>query len=552
MSHDVTTSVLQIRATDGQKRCVDLSGDVVSIGRSADCDVQLESVRVSRCHAQLTRDSGGAWIIRDLDSRNGTRVNGQSITEHPLQAGDIVQIGEWELRLRPPHEQEHDDADTTHWSTDEPADADGFTTLATAPPLQLDARHLALVGGLGQRLAEIAQDRQRMTYLCRSLVEGEMRCSAAVVLRVNRRDFRQPPQLLCPMQIHHGCVPPRISRGIVEAAVNGERPILAGGALASGLTINVAQEDRGVHAFIACPLRVEPTDADVLYVTLPHQCGTMDWLALVTLAGEQLKKAQLQIEARQSGEDNQLLQRDLKKAREIQMALAPKNLGVRGLEIAIGFEPCRWIGGDYVNVLNAPDGRVFLAAADVSGKGLPAAMVATGVHSIVHAAIRSGIGLVEMVGSLNQYLLESMDRQSFVTMLGVMCDPASGALQCANAGHPPMLIVRPDGEVREMPSGHCPPLGVVPLTAPLDDGTLAPAELAVLFTDGLSELIGPDGKMLGVEGVKAQVSELYAADPRIPLKDLGQRLNRALDERRGDGPVTDDRSFLLARRTAVA
>jgi Stage II sporulation protein E (SpoIIE) len=71
----------------------------------------------------------------------------------------------------------------------------------------------------------------------------------------------------------------------------------------------------------------------------------------------------------------------------------------------------------------------------------------------------------------------------------------------------------------------------------------------VLFTDGLSELIEPDGKMLGVEGVKEQVSALYAADPHIPLKDLGVRLNRALDEMRGAGPVTDDRSFLLARRT---
>jgi phosphoserine phosphatase RsbU/P len=471
MPHDPTTSILEVCGADGQKKTYDLAGDALTIGRSPDCDVQLESVRVSRCHAQLCRDPSGAWLIRDLASRNGTRINGQSITKHLLEAGDVMQIGEWELRLRAHDERE--DSDTTHWSSDEQADAGGFTTLATAPPLQLDARHLVLVGALGQRLAEIGQDRQRMTYLCRSLVEGEMRCSTAVVLRVNRHDFRQPPQLLCPVQFRHGTAPPRISRGIVEAAVNGERPILAGGALASGLTINVAEEDRGVHAFIACPLRVEPADADVLYVTLPHQCGTMDWLALVTLAGEQLKKAQLQIQARQSSEDNQLLQRDLKKAREIQMSLVPRNLAVRGLEIAIGFEPCRWIGGDYVNVLSAPDGRVFMAAADVSGKGLPAAMVATGVHSIVHAAIRSGIGLVEMVGSLNQYLLESMDRQSYVTMLGVMCDPLSGALQCANAGHPPMLIVRPDGAVREMPSGHCPPLGVVPMTAPLDDAELA-------------------------------------------------------------------------------
>jgi serine phosphatase RsbU (regulator of sigma subunit) len=483
-----------------------------------------------------------------MASRNGTRVNGQTITEHRLESGDVVEIGGWELRVGPRHEPEQEDAETTFWSSEQELDASGFTTLATAPAPVLGAGHLVMVGALGQRLVEIPQDRARMTYLCRALVEGEMRCSTAVVLRVNRADFHQPPQLLCPMQLRGDSAPPRISRGIVEAAVNGERPILAGGALSSGLTVNFAEEDRGVHAFIACPLRIDPADADVLYVTLPHQCGTVDWLALITLAAEQLKKAQLQIDARRSTQDNQVLQRDLKKAREIQMSLVPRNVAVRGLEIAIGFEPCRWIGGDYVNVLSVPDGRVFLATADVSGKGLPAAMVATGVHSIVYASIRSGIGLVEMVGSLNQYLLESMDRQSFVTMLGVMFDPATGALECANAGHPPLLIIQPEGGVREMPSPHCPPLGVVPLTATLDAGELAPQELAVLFTDGLSELIDQSGKMLGIEGVKSRLSTLYAADPQAPLNELSQRLNAALDQIRGTRAATDDRTFLLARR----
>jgi serine phosphatase RsbU (regulator of sigma subunit) len=552
MSLDPTSSVLQVRGADGQTRYFDLAADSLIIGRSPDCAVHLDSIRVSRCHAQLCRDPSGAWLIRDMGSRNGTRVNGQHVTEHPLQAADVVQIGEWELTVGPRHEQERDDADSTRWSLEEVADVGGFTTLAGAPPLRLDSGHLALVGALGQKLAEIASDRQRMTCLCRTLVEDEMRCATAVVLRVNRRDFAQPPQLLCPMQLCRDGAPARISRGIVEAAVNSEQPILAGGALASGFTINVAEEDRGVHAFIACPLRVDPQEADVLYVTLPSQRGTMDWLALVTLAGEQLKKAQLQIEARRSTRDNQVLHRDLKKAREIQMSLVPRNLAVPGLEIAIGFEPCHWIGGDYVNVLDAPDGRVFLAAADVCGKGLPAAMVATGVHSIVHASIRSGIGLAELVASLNEYLLESMDRQSLVTMVAVLCDPLSGALVCANAGHPPMLVIQADGDVREMPCGNCPPLGVMPMAARLDEAVLAPTELAVLFTDGLSELIEPGGGMLGLQGVKSQVSSLYAADPRIPLKDLAQRLNLALDERRGGGPATDDRSFLLARRTAPA
>jgi len=253
MSNQPTHLVLEVCGADGQKRYFDLASDALTIGRTADCDVQLDSVRVSRCHARLIPDPSGAWLIRDMASRNGMRINGHTATENLLQSTDVVQIEEWELRVRPRRELEHDGTETTRWSAETEPDASGFTTLFTSPNPRLEAAHLAMVSALGQRLAEIPQDRQRLTYLCRALVEADMRCSTAVVLRVNRVDFRQSPQLLCPVQFRNGCAAPRIVRGIVEAAVNGERPILAGGALASGLTINFAEERPRCSCFHRLP-----------------------------------------------------------------------------------------------------------------------------------------------------------------------------------------------------------------------------------------------------------------------------------------------------------
>jgi serine phosphatase RsbU (regulator of sigma subunit) len=232
----------------------------------------------------------------------------------------------------------------------------------------------------------------------------------------------------------------------------------------------------------------------------------------------------------------------------MQMSLVPKTPSAPGLEIAIGFEPCRWIGGDYVNVLNAMDGQVLLAVADVSGKGLPAALVAGGVHSIVHSSIRAGLGLTKLAQSLNQYLLESMERQSFVTMAAALFDPKNGKIQLINAGHPPLLIFDSRGKVREAPYGHNPPLGVMPMTVEVDAMSLEPGELAILFTDGLTELLDSKNKMIGLQGLEHELSLLYGHYCREPLEKLSQLLKARLDEIHGGAAATDDRTFLLARR----
>jgi serine phosphatase RsbU (regulator of sigma subunit)/pSer/pThr/pTyr-binding forkhead associated (FHA) protein len=545
-----TPPVLEVSSPQGQSARYELTASPLVIGRLPECDIHLDSQRVSRRHAELVQEDNGRWLIRDLASRNGTRVNGQSILEQTLSRDDVVEIGQFELRIVWPGSDSPPEQDvrTTLWSV-ENADATDFRKLSSAPAQRLNASHLAKVNALNQRLLENPDAEKRLIELCRTLVGPDMSCTCAVVLRTKRDGSAQPPQILCPYQLRAGeAQPPGISRAVVEAAVADQQPILAGGSTASGLTVNFSDAERGITAIIACPVYIDTVFADVLYATVPHLCGTMDWLALIALAAEQFKKAELQIEARKTTENNATIQHELQKARKIQMSLVPKNPTAVGLEIAIGFEPCLWIGGDYANVLNAADGRAFLTVADVSGKGLPAAMVATGVHSIVDGSISQGRSLTEMAEGLNRFLIESMDRQSFLTLLAVLFDPKTGRAQCLNAGHPPIFIVDPAGEVRELPWGHNPPLGVLPTSPSIDFADLAAGEVLVMYTDGLSEMHDAAGKMLNVEGVKAQIVSLYAENPGISLAQLRDRLSQTLDKVRGSSPITDDRTFLLARR----
>lgn len=548
MPAEAETPMLEIISPQGQTSRQELGASPVVIGRLSDCGVQLDSSRVSRRHAELSRDAEGRWIIRDLESRNHTRVNGEIVSERALKHDDLIEIGQFQVRIYwPSRETATGGSRSTTWSHEEPQSTD-FHTLSSSPAPRLNAANLAKVSALGAHLMEVGDSGRRMLELCQALVAEGMSCDCAVVVRVGRED-RAHPQLLCPYQVRAGCsAPAGISRAVAEAAVDGQQPILAGGATSSGLTVNFSDEERGVTAIIACPLRVDSGGTDLLYATVPHEFGTVDWLALVALAAEQFKKAELQIEARKTVENNTVIQNELQRARKIQLSLVPRNPAAAGLEVAIGFEPCLWIGGDYANVVTAPSGKVALIVADVSGKGLPAAMIATGVHSVVDRSIRQGESLSQMAQDLNQFLINSMDRQSHLTLLAILFDPRSGSAEYLNAGHPPALIADRAGEVRELSFGNNPPLGVLPTSPTIDTVELRAGELVVLYTDGLTEMYDSAGKMLGVEGVKEQIGSLYGVDPDLPLAQVRDRLTEKLDEIRGAGTITDDRTFLLARR----
>src|SRR5208283_2321566 len=91
---------LEVSTGGGPAIRQELRGDRLSIGRSPDCDIPLDSTRVSRRHAELEKDAQGNWLVRDLSSRNGTRVNGRPVAQQVLQNGDRIHIGEFEIRYR--------------------------------------------------------------------------------------------------------------------------------------------------------------------------------------------------------------------------------------------------------------------------------------------------------------------------------------------------------------------------------------------------------------------------------------------------------------------
>jgi sigma-B regulation protein RsbU (phosphoserine phosphatase) len=228
----------------------------------------------------------------------------------------------------------------------------------------------------------------------------------------------------------------------------------------------------------------------------------------------------------------------LESARRIQMRLTPTHAPkVPGAEIAFYYHPAQMVGGDYCDTWVLDDGRLAFVVADVSGKDVPAAMVMTHLHALLHAGTKfCPGGPAEAVEYVNRHLAEHLPGGMFVTLFLGLLDPRTGRLDYVNAGHLPPLLVDSSGGVRPMPAPSNTVLGIGTDRFTADVQTLAPGECLVAFTDGITESESPDGKLFGTSGVAAI---LGAASPATS-QGLVNALTDAVCRFRGTAPQSDD------------
>jgi len=543
--------VLEIRGPDGRTTQRPLADGRLVIGRTATAEVQLDSDRVSRRHADLFRDPFGRWWIRDLGSRNGTRVNGVRATERVIAPGDRVEIGGFVLRLRraasaaAPHE-------TTQIVVASHEDSGAVATLGQLKAPMVAASHLSTLLAFGQQLLEVEDAAARLELLCGLMADAEFGGGWAAAVRVPAGGEAGPLHLVGEPAAGPGWRggTPHLSKTLLGAVQSRGEPVLASN-LPPGpvdVRLSVAADVLAMSA-LACPLRRDAGAMDVLYVVLPPEFGTGEWLALASLAVEQLHQADAAWTARREAQVHAAIEGELAQARKIQMRLIPRDPRVAGLDVAIGFEPCRWVGGDYVDVVATPAGATLLTVADTCGKGLQAALVAASVHSLVHAGVRAGLGLADLMRSMNEHLLEYLPEESFVTMGAVLLDPATGEMASANAGHPAALVAARGGGLRHLAEGANFPLGVAPAAFEVRSERLGRDEMLALYTDGIADLPCAGGGRLGTARLADLVGAAWAAQGDARAAAVAAHLAARLDEARGDCMPDDDRTFLLVRRT---
>ncbi len=186
------------------------------------------------------------------------------------------------------------------------------------------------------------------------------------------------------------------------------------------------------------------------------------------------------------------LEQELETARGIQERLLPHRMpDVPGFEIAGTSVPSQQVGGDYFDFLETDSGRLGIAIADVSGKGISAALLMSNIQAGLRSQVIAGGGVSEIAARLNDLLVRSTDSHMFATFFFGVLDRNRALFNSVNAGHNPPVLLRSDGRVERLEAGGL-VLGFLSDQHYQEQTTaIGPGDLLVLYTDGITEAAGP-------------------------------------------------------------
>jgi len=234
----------------------------------------------------------------------------------------------------------------------------------------------------------------------------------------------------------------------------------------------------------------------------------------------------------------QQLHEEQDEARRIQQSLLPSTPpSLRGFSLEAASTPAGAVGGDWYDYIPLSDGRLALVLADVSGKGMPAALLMSATRGIVRSLAPLASGPGEVLARVNQILLSDFPTGHYVTMIYALLDPARRVLTFANAGHPwPLLCVGSGVIPLHADAGM--PLGLLPCEFTEHTIQLGRDFRLLLYTDGISEALNCQDEEFG----STRIAEFMALHDCSPA-----RLMEAIEEFRGDCTPKDDATVVLLR-----
>lgn len=470
------------------RRIVNIDKPLFSIGRRSETDLRLPGADISRVHAEITAENG-TCIIRDKQSRFGTFVNGEKISEKALAHGDQIRLGQ------------AGDTEIVFFVDDEAPSVEKSAVSAATELRQMAALLEGLRGlGSGRVLDEV------LAMVLDSAIEvtGAER---GFIMLANRDQILEFKLARARGKVTLSGRTFETSRKIPETVFStGQQTIvedLLDGDLAQIHTGTVAL---GIRHVLCTPLRLiryveraEQKGADeiigVLYLDSRERGALRSasaQSALETLSAEAalaIENARLYREAL----DKAKFEQELKVAAAIQQSLLPVAnregafFSTAGASIA-----CRAVGGDFFDYVDLPSGQFGFILGDVAGKGSPAALLAAAVLGMFSAEATYQTGAASLMTRLNHGLFRRAIQARFLTSFYGMLGP-NGSLTYCNAGHNAPLLVSASG-IRRLETG-----GVVlglfeQATFEQETVTLLRGDVIVAFSDGVTEAMNADGE----------------------------------------------------------
>lgn len=537
-----------IHCPDGQLKTVPLAGDRLSVGRSSAADIPFpEDGGLSRQHFAL-EPQGEDWTVQDLGSKNGTFVNNIPLKARlVLRPGDRITAGHITVVYAP----ESKGAGPGVVIFDRGAEPSPTSSVITSLEGALSNQTLAFERGGAQTSRplqalvraglELSENRPlaELFPVILDLAIKAVNAERGVVLTLEG-------DALVP-RAHKGDGF-RISTAVRDDVVKQKKSILVSDAqLDEAFKGRMSIVEQKVHSMMAVPLQTKERIIGLIYVDSPFvfRKFTEDDLNLLTVmanvAATRLENARL-AEIEQA---ERILKRDLAQAAEIQHRILPDRAPqIPGLDIA-GFNmACRTVGGDYYGFFPYPDGRVTLALGDVSGKGMPAALMVMQLQARLEALVADPSDLSTVMNRLNKITCANCPSNRFITFFLSLLNPATGEVSFANAGHNSPILIRASGSV-ELLEGGGPVLGVLSIaTYPEDKARLDPGDLLVIYSDGVTEATNPADEEYGEERFTEELQRHRGESAEAIVRAVIDSVKKFA----AGAPQADDITVIVAKR----
>lgn len=480
---------------EGDGRRVPVRG-ILLIGRTRDCGLTIDDGAASRKHLEIIPGEDG-YTWRDLGSTNGTLLNGAPRLMGELRHGDRLQIGETVLRF-----EEEETADSGE------VEGDSRVTQDTALYAQGDLEARAPCGKPAELLEAVYEvvneiatnfDPCRLTDRILETTMNAIRAQRGAIF------LARPGQELgpCPScgQVHlirDGVLRPaerdeiRISRTVAQRVLERGESVLYQDSM-SDAELNVSESIMSLHlrSIVCVPLRAKHGILGILYIDSDSETKmyTEDDLLLAAAVGNSAGLAIENAQMHQEILEKQRIEQEIAAAWTIQEGFLVKEWPDTDPRFQVYGRtfPAKTVGGDFYDFVQPEPDVIGLLVGDVSGKGVPAALTMAQLLAAFRLHARSLESPAAVLREINEDLVKRSQRGMFCTLCYLRLDLRSGAMICANAGHPAALQIGSGGAVC-FAEASGPPAGILE-DAIWEDAAaaIAPGDTVLLYTDGIIE-----------------------------------------------------------------
>jgi len=322
-------------------------------------------------------------------------------------------------------------------------------------------------------------------------------------------------------------LPFRLGLSLTGWILKNQKPLLSNDLKTDERFKGAAEEASQFRSVLAVPMKTRNRMIGVLSVfnkrgDLPFDADDQRLLTIIaTQSAQVIENARLQEEESRL----RVMEEELKVARSIQESLCPKSVPVvEGLDLHGFTAPAREVGGDYYDWVLLSGGRLGCVMADVSGKGMPAALLMAQLQAAFKAQAQQGRPPHDVLTTVNQFLSITMEPARFVTLFYGIIDPKARTFTYANAGHNPAFLWRKDGSFEWVGQGGLmlSPVSVFPYQS--YEVSFGPGDGIVLYTDGITEAERADGKQWEEPNLQAAIF----AGSRAGAQDVALRIKSAV------------------------